>query len=435
MVVLLLFTAGIMGLLVLFETGAIAAHILYRQRQNVSVNNASYHQNLLTVWFTRAVLFAGMFIFAVLLTDSPTWDNYTPSIFLTAMSILYIGLRFIYSRVSDVKLFKLIPSKKKSSAAIQLGLTFPICSVPLLIVMVVIAITVDSIGWALTAGFLFATMFTLPMNLISRNGIDEIREKLLRYGSKINPYIITMLLLGAAFYLLIPSIDINPVSLKQILMSANWTSISVAFIAGFIFSFNPVSFASIPVMLAYVTKAHEQQRAVVMGAAFVVGTIVTHVVLGVAAALGGEWVQGIMGRYWGLFLGPVLIVMGLVWAGVLNISLRWFAVKGQKATGLWGAFLLGIPFSVAICPFCTPALMVVLTASAAIASVPFGFFLLFAFALGRSIPIMLGVLSMGWLESLQTLSQQQKVLEVIAGMVLIMTGLYMLNEYFFIVGY
>jgi len=172
-----------------------------------------------------------------------------------------------------------------------------------------------------------------------------------------------------------------------------------------------------------------------MGSAFVAGLITTHVILGVASALGGEWVKSIMGRQWGLVLGPVLIIMGLMWPGWLKIRLPWPGIKGQKATGIWGTFLLGIPFSIAVCPFCTPALLVVLTASAAIGSVSFGFGLLLAFALGRSIPVILGAWSMGWLESLKVLSRYQKGLEVIAGLVLIVIGLYLLNEYFFLVEY
>ena len=127
--------------------------------------------------------------------------------------------------------------------------------------------------------------------------------------------------------------------------------------------------------------------------------------------------------------------MGLMWAGLINIRLRWFGFKGRKATGIWGAFLLGIPFSVAVCPFCTPALLVALTASASIGSPLFGFGLLLAFALGRSVPIILGAWSMGWLESLKILSNYQKLFEIIAGITLILTGLYLLNEYFFIIKY
>jgi len=80
-------------------------------------------------------------------------------------------------------------------------------------------------------------------------------------------------------------------------------------------------------MLAYVTKAHEERRALLMGGAFVLGMLVTHVALGVTAALGGEWVQNIIGRQWGLFLGPLLILLGLVWCGWINIRLPWFGVR------------------------------------------------------------------------------------------------------------
>lgn len=49
--------------------------------------------------------------------------------------------------------------------------------------------------------------------------------------------------------------------------------------------------------------------------------------------------------------------------------------------------------------------------------------------------VILGAWSMGWLESLQVLSRHQKTLEVMAGITLIVTGLYLLNEYFFIIIY
>lgn len=108
-----------------------------------------------------------------------------------------------------------------------------------------------------------------------------------------------------------------------------------------------------------------------------------------------------------------------------------FAARGRVA-GAWGAFALGIPFSVAICPFCTPALLVMLTAAAGIGSLPFGFALLLAFALGRAVPIALGAVGIGWLESLQALVRWQKAFEVAGGLTLIASGAYLINEYFFL---
>lgn len=221
-------------------------------------------------------------------------------------------------------------------------------------------------------------------------------------------------------------------SLRLALTHASLPGLAIGFAAGFIFSFNPVAVAAIPVTLAYVTKAHEPKRAVQLGGAFIAGMILTHVVLGIGAAMGGEWVKQVLGREWGLVLAPVLFVLGLMWPGWLKLRLPWFSVRAQRVGGVWGAFVLGIPFAVAICPFCTPALLVMLTAAAGIGSVPFGFALLTAFALGRAVPIVLGAAGIGWLESLRAFTRWQKGFEIAGGLTLIASGAYLINEYFFL---
>jgi len=434
MITMLLITATVLGLLAFFEPCTIATHTLFSVRAN-STDSKACCQSLFTVWLSRSVLLMGLFTLAVLLIDPVQWGPYTPSIILSVIALVYVVSRFIYIPIPHLEFFKWVPGGKTWPFAMQLGLTLPACTLPLVIVTAGMAVTVGSIGFAMLAGGLFASLFTLPIVIATYKGVHEDARQLLNRAAKGSPYLTAVLLFGTALILLVPLLDINAETLKQTLQSATWAGIGIAFLAGFVFSFNPVSFASIPMMLAYVTKAHEERRAILMGSAFVAGMLVTHVVLGVIAALGGDWVQGVMGREWGLLLGPLLIVMGLMWAGWLKIRLPWFGVKGRKVTGIGGAFLLGIPFSVAVCPFCTPALLVTVTASAAIGSVGFGFALLLAFALGRSLPILLGAWSMGWLESLNLFSRHQKGLEILAGIVLILTGLYLLNEYFFIVEY
>ncbi len=440
MIALTLLSATLLGLLAFFEPCTIATHTLFSARANLSGDQKACCQSMVAVWLSRCLLLVILFVSAVTLTSQPVWGDTLPSIILSAFAIIYIVSRFIYIPIPHLEFFKLLPGSKRMPHSVRLGLTLPACTLPLIAIVIGMSITLDSIVYAALAGFLFASLFTLPMAIATFRGLDDDGLELLNRTAKGSPYLTAVLLFGLALYLLVPSFEVNIAEFKDALTQASWAGISLAFLAGFVFSFNPVSFASIPVVLAYVTKAyedreHEERRAIILGSAFVTGMIVTHVALGVTAALGGEWVNGIMGREWGLFLGPLLIVMGLVWAGWLNIRLPWFGVKAWKVTGIWGAFLLGIPFSVAICPFCTPALLVTLTASAAIGSVAFGFALLLAFALGRSIPIILGAWSIGWLESLQVLSRYQKRIEMIAGLVLILTGLHLLNEYFFIIQY
>ena len=426
MLTLLLITAISLGLLAFFEPCTIATHTLYSIRLNQS---SERKQQLLILWFSRTFLLVFLFSMAVMLFDIPQWDEYIPSIILSVMATVYLVSRIIYIPVPHLEFYKLIPSKK-IPMSLQLGLTLPACTLPLIVVIAGIAVTLGSVSSAVIAGVLFAFGFTLPMFITVFKGINKKTKQLLSQAANISPYITAVLLLALAVYLLMPMLRSNAELLEQALQTASWSGIIIAFIAGFVFSFNPVSFASVPVMLAYVSKSHDKRKGFILAGAFIAGLLTTHVVLGIVAAFGGEWVQAVMGREWNWVLGPILIIMGLMWAGLLKIRLPWFGMKAHKVSSMWGAFLLGIPFSIAICPFCTPALMVTLTASAAIGSVPFGGALLLAFAIGRSIPVAIGAFGMSWLENFKVLSNNQRFFEVFSGALLILAGLYVIRQYY-----
>ncbi len=222
-------------------------------------------------------------------------------------------------------------------------------------------------------------------------------------------------------------------SLRQALEQAGMAAAIAGFLTGLIFSFNPVAVAAIPVTLAYVTKAREKRIAFVYGAMFILGLILTHVALGLIAGFGGLWVEGLIGRFWGALLGPVLIILGLIWTGWLRIPLPKLSFRAQKVTGIWGAFTLGIPFSVAVCPFCTPALIVILGVVATIGSPAFGALVMLAFAFGRAIPIALGAVAISSIKHLKVFSHYQQLFNVVGGVLLIISGLYLLNAYYFLI--
>lgn len=221
--------------------------------------------------------------------------------------------------------------------------------------------------------------------------------------------------------------------LQASVAQASAAALGVSFFAGFVFSFNPVAFAAIPVSLAYVTKAGDQKRAALFAGMFIVGMLAVHAFLGFFSGMGGSWVQSLLGRYWGLLLGPVLILLGAMWPGWIKVRLPTYHFRIKPISGPVGAFLLGIPFSVAICPFCTPALLILLGVAATIASPWYGVALLLAFAIGRAVPILIGAVAIGWLEELRVLGRYQKAVEVAGALVMILAGLYMLNAYYFVI--
>lgn len=222
-------------------------------------------------------------------------------------------------------------------------------------------------------------------------------------------------------------------SLRQAGRHAGPAAAAVSFLAGFFFSFNPVALASIPVSLAYVTKARGATKALAFGGMFIAGMVLTHVLLGVLAGFGGQGVQATVGRFWGLLLGPWLILMGLVWPGWVRLPFKGLSFHVQRVTGAWGAFALGVPFAIAVCPACTPALVVLLGVAAAGGSASWGAVLLLSFALGRAVPIALGAVGFEWLERLRLLSRYQRGFDMLGGITLVATGLYLLNAYFLVI--
>lgn len=219
--------------------------------------------------------------------------------------------------------------------------------------------------------------------------------------------------------------------MRHAVEQAGFAAVGIAFLAGLVFTFNPVSLASIPVSLAYVTKGRDRNQGLLFGGMFILGMILTHVVLGLMAGLGGLWVSSLLAREWGLILGPLLIVLGLMWAGWLRIPLPSFGFRATRPSAAWGAFLLGIPFAIAVCPVCTPALVVLLGVAAGLGSVLLGVVLLLAFALGRAVPLAIGAFAVGYLENLHALSRYRRGFEIAGGLTLIAMGLYLLNAVLF----
>ena len=114
----------------------------------------------------------------------------------------------------------------------------------------------------------------------------------------------------------------------------------------------------------------------------------------------------------------------------LPVSLPTLPFRTRRPSTLWGAFLLGMPFSVAVCPICTPALVVLLGATAVLGSAIAGALLLFAFAVGRAVPILIGAFAIGWLKQDPAVERFRRPFEVASGLTMVLAGVYMLNAYF-----
>jgi cytochrome c-type biogenesis protein len=198
---ILVLAAAVLGALSFFEPCTIATHALFSVRVHSSAWPGGCRE-LLLLWVTRSLLTVGLLLLALTLTEPPAWGAYVPSAILAIMATVYIVSRFQYIPVPHLEFHKLVPGGARLPHAARLGLTLPACTLPLFVIVLGMAITLDSHGIAVAGGLLFAGLFTLPTAVASVTGLTGAGQRFLRVSALATPYVTAGLLYGSAVYLL-----------------------------------------------------------------------------------------------------------------------------------------------------------------------------------------------------------------------------------------
>jgi cytochrome c-type biogenesis protein len=131
------------------------------------------------------------------------------------------------------------------------------------------------------------------------------------------------------------------------------------------------------------------------------------------------------------FLAAVAIVMGLHCLNVVKFALPGFGklpIRGRK--GIWETFLLGLAGGVVATPCTTPVLAVILAYVAVKARLVYGVSLLFAYAIGFVVPLVLTGAFADFIMRLDRLQKKTRYRDWIgkgSGVLLIVFGLYLVK--------
>ncbi len=222
----------------------------------------------------------------------------------------------------------------------------------------------------------------------------------------------------------------NPEDL-QILSHISVIGFALVFLIGLAMAFNPRSLSIVPVLVGYIAGDRETaspERAFSKTLFFVSGMTVADVALGILFALIGRKVSAIFGPRWEFLIGIVLIVLGLRWLNILKFRTIGFDIKIKKTGSLFGAFLLGVPFSMSFCPFCVPIVLGVLTVAAATGKVWYSAVLMLFFSIGRGLPLLVAGASVGAFKRLQSVKAYVTLIEKTGGVVLVLMGIFYLYD-------
>lgn len=217
----------------------------------------------------------------------------------------------------------------------------------------------------------------------------------------------------------------------ELLQSASPLGYLLVFVGGLVTSIGPCNVAMIPLVVAYVGGGRDltRSRSLALSTTFALGLALTYVALGVVAALIG----GLIGASftWGYYLvATVCILLGLDMLGVVHLPAPgWHGQirQGTSLRGLPGALALGLVMGMVASQCATPALAAILTyVMVSDQALLYGATLLFIYALGRGVPIVLAGTFTGALQSLRAMGRWSRLIEQASGVLMIGVGFYFL---------
>jgi len=215
----------------------------------------------------------------------------------------------------------------------------------------------------------------------------------------------------------------------ELLHPTSFLGYLLVFLGGIVTSIGPCNVAMIPLIVGYIGGSHElsRKKAFSISLVFALGLALTFVGLGVIASLLGGLIGGTT-RIWYYLVAAVCIVIGLQMLEVFHIPTpAWFGRLREKVKrkGLLGALLLGLISGLVASQCATPVLAAILTyVMAQKASLAYGALLLFIYALGRGVPIVLAGTFAGVLKNLRAAGRWTNYAEKVGGVIIILVGLY-----------
>lgn len=187
---------------------------------------------------------------------------------------------------------------------------------------------------------------------------------------------------------------------------------------------------------AYISKNISDKKVVFLsGVLYSLGRAFSYTTIGLILFFGASkfHVSRFLNQNGEKFLGPLLIIIGLIMLNVIKINFLSNSNLTEKLSekfkdkGLLGSFLIGLVFALAFCPY-SAALYFGMLIPITVASAD-GLYLPIVFAFGTGLPVLLftyllafSVGSVGFFYT--KIARIEKVMRPVAGMVFLMTGIY-----------
>ena len=223
--------------------------------------------------------------------------------------------------------------------------------------------------------------------------------------------------------------------LQSLLANSNFPILS-AFILGLMTAISPCPLATNITATAFIAKnIASKKKVLISGMLYALGRAFSYTFIGVILYFGASkfHISKFSNQNGEKFLGPLLIIIGLIMLNVIRINI----FKGSnfqeklsdqfKDKGFLGSFLIGVVFALAFCPY-SAALYFGMLIPMTISSVN-GLYLPIVFAIATALPVLLFSYLLAFAAGnigafYKRIIKIERGMRYVAGIVFILTGLY-----------
>jgi cytochrome c-type biogenesis protein len=201
-----------------------------------------------------------------------------------------------------------------------------------------------------------------------------------------------------------------------------------AFLGGVLISFTPCVYPLIPISAGYIglNAASSKFKSFALSIVYVTGIAVTYSILGLVASLTGQIFGRITSQpFTYIIVGLVIIFFGLSMLDVFNINLpNFIRLPKHKKQDYLSTFVLGLASGLIIGPCLTPALAGILAYLATKKNIIYGMTLLFSFAYGMGLVLILAGTFGGVLAGLPKSGRWMGYAKRLAAGIILLSGVY-----------
>lgn len=215
--------------------------------------------------------------------------------------------------------------------------------------------------------------------------------------------------------------------------TASPLAIFVAFAAGVATSFTPCIFPLIPIIVSYLGNRGEQSKLhnFLLAVCYVIGMSIVYTALGVLAALTGKFFGNVQAHpLVNLMVGNILILLGLSMLDVFKLPIPGFGTGAGigKGHGILGALFLGLTSGFIAAPCSAAVFIAILTFVAQTKDVLFGGVVMFSYAMGLGLLLIIAGTFAGILSTLPKAGNWMVAIQKIFAFLMIAAGEYFLIQ-------